>query len=67
MAPCQDMRNGAPGEVELEQAYVDFALTDEQEAIRDMAQRFAADELAPHATEWDEKKHSNVPDIEVTI
>ncbi|WP_375207800.1 isobutyryl-CoA dehydrogenase [Hyphococcus sp.] len=36
---------------------MDFALTDEQEAIRNMAQRFAADELAPHATEWDEKKH----------
>ena len=36
---------------------MDFALTDEQEAIRDMARRFAEDELAPQAAEWDEKKH----------
>lgn len=36
---------------------MDFALTEEQEAIQDMARRFAADELAPHASEWDEKKH----------
>lgn len=36
---------------------MDFALTEEQEAIQDMARRFAADELAPHAAEWDEKKH----------
>ncbi|MFZ5617245.1 MAG: isobutyryl-CoA dehydrogenase [Pseudomonadota bacterium] len=35
---------------------MDFALTPEQEAIRDVARRFAADELAPHAAEWDEKK-----------
>ncbi len=34
---------------------MDFALTEEQEAIRDMARRFAADELAPHTAEWDEK------------
>ena len=36
---------------------MDFALTEEQEAIQEMARRFAADELAPHAAEWDEKKH----------
>lgn len=36
---------------------MDFALSDEQQAIQEMAQRFAADELAPHAAEWDEKKH----------
>ena len=36
---------------------MDFALTEEQEAIQEMARRFAADELAPHASEWDEKKH----------
>lgn len=36
---------------------MDFALTDEQEAIQDMARRFAEDELAPHAAEWDERKH----------
>lgn len=35
---------------------MDFALTPEQEAIRDVARRFATDELAPHAAEWDEKK-----------
>lgn len=36
---------------------MDFAFTDEQEAIQEMARRFAEDELAPHAAEWDEKKH----------
>lgn len=36
---------------------MDFALTEEQEAIQEMALRFAADELAPYAAEWDEKKH----------
>lgn len=34
-----------------------FALSDEQEAIQEMARRFAEDELSPHAAEWDEKKH----------
>ena len=36
---------------------MDFALSEEQESIQEMARRFAADELAPHAAEWDEKKH----------
>lgn len=36
---------------------MDFALTEEQEAIQEMARRFAADALKPHAAEWDEKKH----------
>src|SRR5215210_1879778 len=34
-----------------------FSLTDDQIAGRDMALAFAADNLAPHALEWDEKKH----------
>jgi hypothetical protein len=34
-----------------------FALNDDQLAIQEMARRFAADELAPFAAEWDEKKH----------
>ena len=34
-----------------------FWLTADQIAIRDMAQAFAAEKLAPHAVEWDEKKH----------
>jgi alkylation response protein AidB-like acyl-CoA dehydrogenase len=34
-----------------------FSLTDDQIAIRDMALAFAAENLAPHALEWDEKKH----------
>jgi alkylation response protein AidB-like acyl-CoA dehydrogenase len=34
-----------------------FALTDDQIAIRDMAQAFAAENLAPRAVEWDERKH----------
>ncbi|WP_411818716.1 isobutyryl-CoA dehydrogenase [Hyphococcus sp. DH-69] len=36
---------------------MDFALSDEQSAIQEMAQRFAADELAPNAAKWDEEKH----------
>src|SRR5918997_1507913 len=34
-----------------------FSLTDDQIAVRDMALAFAADNLAPHALEWDERKH----------
>ena len=34
-----------------------FALQPEQIAIRDMARDFAASHIAPHALEWDEKKH----------
>jgi alkylation response protein AidB-like acyl-CoA dehydrogenase len=34
-----------------------FALNDDQIAIRDMALAFAAENLAPHAVEWDETKH----------
>lgn len=36
---------------------MDFALNDDQRAILDMASGFAAERLAPHAAEWDEKKH----------
>ncbi|MEL7489376.1 MAG: isobutyryl-CoA dehydrogenase [Pseudomonadota bacterium] len=36
---------------------MDFALSEEQLAIQEMARRFAADELAPHAAKWDEDKH----------
>jgi len=35
---------------------MDFALTEEQIAIQEMAIRYAPDELAPKAEEWDEKK-----------
>jgi alkylation response protein AidB-like acyl-CoA dehydrogenase len=34
-----------------------FDLNEEQRAIRDMAQSFAQEELAPHAIEWDQEKH----------
>jgi alkylation response protein AidB-like acyl-CoA dehydrogenase len=34
-----------------------FTLTDDQITIRDMAREFAAEKLAPHALEWDEKRH----------
>lgn len=34
-----------------------FALNEDQTAIREMARRFAEEKLAPHALEWDEKKH----------
>lgn len=45
---------------------MDFALTDEQQAIQEMARRFAEDELKPHAEEWDEKKHFPVDVIKKT-
>jgi alkylation response protein AidB-like acyl-CoA dehydrogenase len=32
-----------------------FALTEDQLAIQEMAQRFTADAITPHAAEWDEK------------
>jgi acyl-CoA dehydrogenase len=34
-----------------------FALTDDQLAIQEMAQRFTADNITPYAAEWDEKSH----------
>ena len=34
-----------------------FALDADRIAIRDMARAFADDKIAPHALEWDEKKH----------
>lgn len=36
---------------------MDFKLSEEQQAILAMARDFAAEELAPHALEWDENKH----------
>ncbi len=36
---------------------MDFDLTDDQRAIRDMVRTFAHNEIAPHAAEWDEKQH----------
>ena len=35
-----------------------FALNDDQVAIRDMASAFAAENLAPHAVAWDEAKNA---------
>jgi alkylation response protein AidB-like acyl-CoA dehydrogenase len=34
-----------------------FDLTEDQRAIQEMAQRFTADAITPHAAEWDEKHH----------
>ncbi|MGM4927412.1 isobutyryl-CoA dehydrogenase [Tardiphaga sp. 619_E2_N8_5] len=34
-----------------------FALDEEQTAIRDMAREFAAEKIAPFALKWDEEKH----------
>ena len=45
---------------------MDFSLTDEQRAIQEMATRFASDELAPHAAEWDREKHFPVDVIRKT-
>lgn len=36
---------------------MDFALNEDQVAIQDAARAFAEGQLAPHAAEWDEKKH----------
>ncbi len=36
---------------------MDFALTDEQQAIAEMARSFADEQLAPHAIGWDETGH----------
>ena len=35
---------------------MDFQLTEEQTLIQDMARNFAATELAPHSSKWDEEK-----------
>ncbi len=34
-----------------------FSLTDDQLAIQDMARKFTADQITPHAAQWDEEKH----------
>ncbi len=34
-----------------------FALTEDQLAIQEMARQFAAEQLAPHALDWDAEKH----------
>ena len=36
---------------------MNFELTEDQQAIQDLAREFAAGELAPHAARWDEEKH----------
>lgn len=36
---------------------MNFNLSEEQVAIRDMAAAFAAEEIAPHALEWDQNRH----------
>ena len=40
-----------------------FTLNEDQIAIRDMARAFAAEKLAPHAVEWDQKKHFPVAEM----
>lgn len=36
---------------------MDFQLSEDQRAIRDMAMGFAAEQIAPHALEWDRDRH----------
>lgn len=43
-----------------------FAPSEEQQAIQEMAARFAAEELAPHAARWDRDKHFPVDVIRRT-
>ncbi len=45
---------------------MDFALSEEQDAIQDMARRFAREEMAPHAAKWDEEKIFPVETIKKT-
>jgi alkylation response protein AidB-like acyl-CoA dehydrogenase len=40
-----------------------FALTEDQLALREMAQTFAAEVFAPHALAWDEAKHFPVAEM----
>ena len=35
---------------------MDFELSEEQRAIRDLARDFAAEQIAPHAGRWDEEE-----------
>ena len=45
---------------------MDFAFTEEQTAIQDMALDFAKEQIAPHALEWDETDHFPVEVIRQT-
>ncbi|HET7333757.1 MAG TPA: acyl-CoA dehydrogenase family protein, partial [Rhizomicrobium sp.] len=36
---------------------MNFELSEDQRAIEEVARRFATEQLAPHAAEWDEKEH----------
>ena len=45
---------------------MDFAFTEEQTAIQDMALEFAKEQIAPHALEWDETSHFPVDVIRQT-
>ncbi|MFD1744932.1 acyl-CoA dehydrogenase family protein [Rhizobium helianthi] len=36
---------------------MDFSLSEEQIAIREMAESFALEQIAPHAIEWDQDRH----------
>jgi len=45
---------------------MDFALSEEQIAIREMSERFSEDELAPNAAKWDEEKYFPVDVIKST-
>ncbi|MFG1422672.1 acyl-CoA dehydrogenase family protein [Roseixanthobacter liquoris] len=40
-----------------------FELTEDQQAIRAMAQDFAREEIAPHALAWDEAEHFPIPTL----
>ncbi len=40
-----------------------FELTEDQIAIRDMAQTFANAEIAPHALKWDDEAHFPIPTL----
>jgi alkylation response protein AidB-like acyl-CoA dehydrogenase len=42
---------------------MDFELSEEQQAFREVARQFAEAQLAPHAAEWDEACHFPVPTL----
>ena len=57
MVWCADIvRANVSAKPRFEEKKMDFALDQDQSAIRDLARSFAADEMAPHAAAWDAKE-----------
>lgn len=50
----------------VDASFAQFELNEDQRAIQEMAEAFAADRVAPHALEWDKAKHFPVDVIKET-